>query len=1171
MQFTTFINFNADLSSVYYLWQWLLDPKNKGTNILVHYCNLGDKNRLTSVNNVLGYFRNEGLTNFELRQSNINKLSLGEKIKDVEVIYFMSGVLLREHKDIRNILVPFNNEDLSNNAKLTSHFKNNSINNLNNFMERDNNFFISMELVRVITGKRYNFDSMYRGLLIEDMVKELPLSLFNFVYYCQSSRNNLSSCGTCYYCRKIAYALRKYKKEEEVVVTKVVKEEVRQEVKSNARPIKIGAVTPTCSSDRVVFLEFLKKFQIPKWTRKPDVHIFVDYPKKIKGIDLTERYKRGISQCFEQGCDLVFFIEDDDYYPPAYIEDMAREWEANERPAIIGQSPSLYYHILSGGYKMFPNMNSSSAHCTAISRDCEYMNYKDDSVFYDVKLWKNNKDRRLISIDNKVISIKHGQGECIGAGHKDIYKHYDDKGYSVLNKWIKDKEAVDFYLGLKGLLHNNRPLVSISLKDIIYIKNKVGAIYSTFYDLDMIEDSILSIRNAVDYIVVVHQKIGFNGSKEPNFNKGILKRLLDNKLVDDIIYYEGTDAKNGMLEKLNIGLKNIKKNNCDYVIAMSPDENYNAKEINEEIDYMRTNNIDTLYMPIKAYYYDREHYFIDTYFSQTIHKIDDRIYERSNTYYLCDPQKKMKEGNFKLSKYHCHHYTFMKEKYGNKLKNSIRTTVFRHRSDMQQIYDRLQSWKEGEKALVFSNDLKNKGKVILKEIELLKKPLNKIALCIPFYKRHNITSFVFDYYSKLKEELKDEIELILIAVGSEGSISKDIAESNDFAYSECPNNPISQKHNETYKQARRFNPDACIKVDSDTVITIEIFRYYNMLINEEYDYSGLIDVYFLFKNNLAYWGGYKGRREEETVGVGRFLSSNLLNKINWSILGDAKTNNFFDSEMTRLINKQRNIKTIHTTCKKENGYVIDIKSDFQLTKLEDFKHDELFPVKDCKIDFKSIKKDILEFNNHYSKCSVIIPTMWKSDYLFTMLDVYEINEHVSEVILIDNDISKTPDLSKYTKVKRHTKGTNLFVNPSWNWGVELVMSEYIAIINDDIVIEEKNFNNIIERTLLLNDKEMIGVNEKCYQDNNKKLQFTLSKKMKKGFGCFMSMRKSNYKHIPEDLKIWYGDDIQYKNNKVFEITGINIKTKMSTTVNAFRKTIAKQDVDNWENIIKTIK
>ena len=79
---------------------------------------------------------------------------------------------------------------------------------------------------------------------------------------------------------------------------------------------------------------------------------------------------------------------------------------------------------------------------------------------------------------------------------------------------------------------------------------KVGAAYNTFYGLELIEESIRSIRNLVDYIVVVHQRVGFSGEKEPKFNQSILDRL-----GVEVIYVE---PKN-VLEKRNIGLEYCKK------------------------------------------------------------------------------------------------------------------------------------------------------------------------------------------------------------------------------------------------------------------------------------------------------------------------------------------------------------------------------------------------------------------------------------------------------------------------------------------------------------------------------------------------------------------------------------------------------------------------------------
>jgi hypothetical protein len=44
------------------------------------------------------------------------------------------------------------------------------------------------------------------------------------------------------------------------------------------------------------------------------------------------------------------------------------------------------------------------------------------------------------------------------------------------------------------------------------------------------------------------------------------------------------------------------------------------------------------------------------------------------------------------------------------------------------------------------------------------------------------------------------------------------------------------------------------------------------------------------------------------------------------------------------------------------------------------------------------------------------------------------------------------------------------------------------------------------------------------------------------------MKSSSYTIIPDDILIFHGDVIQYKTNKVFLFSGIEIKTPMSATL-----------------------
>ena len=211
-----------------------------------------------------------------------------------------------------------------------------------------------------------------------------------------------------------------------------------------------------------------------------------------------------------------------------------------------------------------------------------------------------------------------------------------------------------------------------------YFKNKknnftVGAIYNSFYGLELIEKSINSIRNCVDYIVVVHQKIGFNGASEPLINAKILKRLLENNLVDEIIYYDNQNEltpHQGVVEKRNIGLEYCKKNNCTFIMAMDCDELYDSGELIKELSNMYVNNIDTLYSPIYVYYYDEQHYYKATYFVSSIYRVNNRKFKlNKKSSVRVDLARKMEEGTYEISNMYMHHYSHLIKYFSDKVKN----------------------------------------------------------------------------------------------------------------------------------------------------------------------------------------------------------------------------------------------------------------------------------------------------------------------------------------------------------------------------------------------------------------------------------------------------------------------------------------------------------------------
>lgn len=199
--------------------------------------------------------------------------------------------------------------------------------------------------------------------------------------------------------------------------------------------------------------------------------------------------------------------------------------------------------------------------------------------------------------------------------------------------------------------------------------------------------------------------------------------------------------------------------------------------------------------------------------------------------------------------------------------------------------------------------------------------------------------------------------------------------------------------------------------------------------------------------------------------------------------------------------------------------------------------------------------------------SIVIPTMWVSDKIHDMLLIYEKSYHVKEVILIDNNPLKKPDLSKYTKIKYYTKGHNIYVNPSWNWGASLA-NEKLIIANDDIFIN--NLDEVLKE-ISNSDYDIIGVN--LIRDGESVKIETIDHFPAQSYGCFMFVKK--YFYIPEQLKIWYGDNILFNNNpKKGILKNAKISANKSETINSnmalFRDKLGQDDIVLYNSLTSNL-
>lgn len=206
--------------------------------------------------------------------------------------------------------------------------------------------------------------------------------------------------------------------------------------------------------------------------------------------------------------------------------------------------------------------------------------------------------------------------------------------------------------------------------------------------------------------------------------------------------------------------------------------------------------------------------------------------------------------------------------------------------------------------------------------------------------------------------------------------------------------------------------------------------------------------------------------------------------------------------------------------------------------------------------------------------SLIIPTMWKSNLFHKSIMEYKKMPKINEIIIINNDPSyKIPTYFKHNKIKILTQKENIFVNPAWNLGVSVAKNENIIIANDDIQIAKLNWVlGVVEKHLKKYD--LLGFDISKTNKTNLVEIKPLPKPSKRphAFGVFMITKKSKYVPVPEEIKIWYGDDIQFYTNKKRGILAVPSATiemsKTTKSVSNTKQIIDKEDRPNFKKYVK---
>ena len=214
----------------------------------------------------------------------------------------------------------------------------------------------------------------------------------------------------------------------------------------------------------------------------------------------------------------------------------------------------------------------------------------------------------------------------------------------------------------------------------------------------------------------------------------------------------------------------------------------------------------------------------------------------------------------------------------------------------------------------------------------------KITLVIGtmIWKRFDVFQFWCDHIKRLQAECP-EIEIIPIAVGSEGVHSERIAKKNGVHYLEHINLPLGKKCNARLKFAKKFNPNYIMFLGSDDIISTSLLKEYIGYMMKGIDIIEVMDLYYydIESKRAAYCDGYSfGRRKGEPIAVARCIRNIVAMANNWELWSSKKRVSPDGSIYKKLsqfnfTRKQITIKDQHLVLDIKGGGINKFKSEKQ--------------------------------------------------------------------------------------------------------------------------------------------------------------------------------------------------------------------------------------------------
>ena len=237
---------------------------------------------------------------------------------------------------------------------------------------------------------------------------------------------------------------------------------------------------------------------------------------------------------------------------------------------------------------------------------------------------------------------------------------------------------------------------------------KIGVSYNLFDGEELLEGSINTIRESVDYISIIYQTVSNFGNKCSPELVPLLNNLKEKRLVDSLFEYKPNIKMGGSwneVVKRNLGVNFSLLNKCTYHLAMDADEYY----LKNEFEYMKKvieeGNYDSSACQMVTYYKSWEHRLDppENYYVSLLFKINE------NTDFIfaqpfpveVDPTRRMVSKNckiFKRGEIEMHHGSYIRNDIKIKLQNSSAKVAYNW--NINKVSKYFDEWTDGKKGLL---------------------------------------------------------------------------------------------------------------------------------------------------------------------------------------------------------------------------------------------------------------------------------------------------------------------------------------------------------------------------------------------------------------------------------------------------------------------------------------